>query len=128
MPGRRNCKVHPNDLRLDRPNLDCNLQQPRGTLANFQLDETAGVGVALRGGQVRVQPDARSGEEELGSAGAERTYGIAEDALTPAQGWSLAKLRKRWNRHKNTVAPWWEANSKEAYNCGLDGLARGLAN
>ena len=24
------------------------------------------------------------------------------------------------------MAPWWEANSKEAYNCGLDGLARAL--
>ena len=59
---------------------------------------------------------------------AERSYGVAEDDLTPSQGWSLAKLRKTWNQRKNEVAPWWEANSKEAYNSGLDGLARALQN
>jgi putative transposase len=40
----------------------------------------------------------------------------------------LAKLRKTWNAHKDAVAPWWPANSKEAYNSGLDGLARALGN
>ena len=60
--------------------------------------------------------------------GAERSYGITEDELTPPQGWSLAKLRKTWNARKSEVAPWWEANSKEAYNSGLDGLARALEN
>ena len=70
-------------------------------------------------GVVKVNLDQRS---------AERSYGIAEDELTPAQGWSLAKLRKTWNAHKDEVAPWWPANSKEAYNSGLDGLARGLEN
>jgi putative transposase len=64
----------------------------------------------------------------LDQRSAERSYGIAEDELTPAQGWSLAKLRKTWNAHKNEVAPWWPANSKEAYNSGLDGLARALQN
>jgi putative transposase len=59
---------------------------------------------------------------------AERSYGIAENELTPLQGWSLPKLRKTWNRIKNDVAPWWDANSKEAYNSGLDGLARALDN
>jgi putative transposase len=59
---------------------------------------------------------------------AEKSYGIAGDDLTAWQGWSLPKLRKTWNAHKNTVAPWWEANSKEAYNSGLDGLARALQN
>ena len=58
---------------------------------------------------------------------AERSYGISGDDLTAAQGWSLAKLRKTWNAHKNEVAPWWQANSKEAYNSGLDGLARDRA-
>ena len=29
---------------------------------------------------------------------------------------------------KSAVAPWWEENSKEAYNSGLDGLARALQN
>jgi putative transposase len=59
---------------------------------------------------------------------AERSYGVADQDLTPAQGWSLAKLRKTWNQVKSDVAPWWEANSKEAYNSGLDGLARALEN
>ncbi len=57
---------------------------------------------------------------------AERTYGIAEEALTPSLGWSLAGLRKEWNRRKDDAAPWWAENSKEAYNSGLDALARGF--
>jgi putative transposase len=64
----------------------------------------------------------------LDQRAAERSYGIAEEDLTPSQGWSLAKLRKTWNAHKGVVAPWWQANSKEAYNSGLDGLARALEN
>ena len=64
----------------------------------------------------------------LDQRSAERSYGITEQELTAAQGWSLAKLRKTWNQRKNMVAPWWEANSKEAYTSGLDGLARALAN
>ena len=64
----------------------------------------------------------------LDQRAAERSYGLGKDALTPAQGWSLAKLRKTWNARKSEVAPWWPANSKEAYNSGLDGLARGLEN
>lgn len=57
---------------------------------------------------------------------AERSYDIAEDQLTPVLGWSLPALRKVWNARKDQVAPWWAQNSKEAYNTGLDGLARGL--
>ena len=57
---------------------------------------------------------------------AERSYGIGEDQLTPAVGWSLPALRKAWNQRKAGWAPWWAENSKEAYNTGLDGLARGL--
>lgn len=57
---------------------------------------------------------------------AERSYGIAEDQLTPVLGWSLPALRKVWNQRKADCAPWWGENSKEAYNTGLDGLARGL--
>jgi putative transposase len=59
---------------------------------------------------------------------AERSYGVADDKLTPAQGWSLAKLRKTWNQRKAAAAPWWPSNSKEAYNSGLAGLARALEN
>jgi putative transposase len=42
--------------------------------------------------------------------------------------WTLPALRREWNRAKDQVAPWWQANSKEAYNSGLDALARGLKN
>lgn len=58
--------------------------------------------------------------------GAERTYGIAEQELTPVQKWSLPALRRTWNTRKDTAAPWWADNSKEAYNTGLDNLARAL--
>ncbi len=57
---------------------------------------------------------------------AERSYGVAEDRLTPALSWTLPSLRREWNARKDVVAPWWAANSKEAYNTGLDALARGL--
>ncbi|OBG40612.1 IS607 family element RNA-guided endonuclease TnpB [Mycolicibacter heraklionensis] len=57
---------------------------------------------------------------------AERSYGVSEAELTPVLGWSLPALRKVWNQRKSSRAPWWAENSKEAYNTGLDGLARGL--
>lgn len=57
---------------------------------------------------------------------AERTYGIDESELTAPLGWTLPTFRKLWNRRKTTYAPWWAENSKEAYNTGLDALARGL--
>jgi putative transposase len=42
--------------------------------------------------------------------------------------WTLPELRREWNRAKDDVAPWWAENSKEAYNSGLDALARALKN
>ena len=42
--------------------------------------------------------------------------------------WTLPALRREWNRVKQQVAPWWQENSKEAYNSGLDALARALKN
>ncbi|WP_243123230.1 IS607 family element RNA-guided endonuclease TnpB [Thermaerobacter sp. FW80] len=48
-----------------------------------------------------------------------------EDVEVP---WTLAALRREWNRQKHLVAPWWRENSKEAYSSGLDGLARALQN
>jgi putative transposase len=59
---------------------------------------------------------------------AERSYDIAEANLTPAVSWSLYSLRKDWNAAKDTVAPWWRECSKEAFNTGLDQLARALKN
>lgn len=57
---------------------------------------------------------------------AEKTYGITD--LTPTAGWTLPALRRTWNDTKATVAPWWAECSKEAYNTGLDALARALKN
>ena len=59
---------------------------------------------------------------------AERSYGVADELLTPSVGWSLPALRKAWNAAKGEVAPWWRECSKEAFNTGLDALARGLKN
>jgi putative transposase len=59
---------------------------------------------------------------------AERSYGIPDHQLTAAPSWSLPALRKAWNIAKNYVAPWWAECSKEAFNTGLDALARGLKN
>ena len=59
---------------------------------------------------------------------AEKSYGIAGDDLTPCISWSLYSLRKDWNAAKDTVAPWWAECSKEAFNTGLDQLARALKN
>jgi IS605 OrfB family transposase len=59
---------------------------------------------------------------------AERTYGVQDEDLTPTQSWSLAGLRLSWNAVKPAVAPWWTEVSKEAFNTGLDTLARGLKN
>ncbi len=59
---------------------------------------------------------------------AERTYGIPDELLTPSLSWSLPALRRVWNQAKAEVAPWWGEVSKEAFNTGLDALARGLRN
>ncbi|GKQ37047.1 IS607 family element RNA-guided endonuclease TnpB [Streptomyces sp. A012304] len=53
---------------------------------------------------------------------AEETYGVPEESLTEWRPWSLPSLRKAFNAAKHTdprFAPWWEENSKEAYNTGL---------
>jgi putative transposase len=57
---------------------------------------------------------------------AERSYGVPGEQLTEAP-WTLPALRRWWNASKETLAPWWRENSKEAYSSGLDALARGLA-
>ncbi len=59
---------------------------------------------------------------------AERSYGVAEEYLTPAVSWSAYSLRRAWNAAKDDVAPWWAENSKEAYSSGLANLASALSN
>ncbi|NMO51154.1 IS200/IS605 family element transposase accessory protein TnpB [Actinoplanes sp. TBRC 11911] len=67
-------------------------------------------------------------EAVMGQRAAERSYGVPDEQLTPSMPWSLAGLRKAWNAVKADVAPWWAEMSKEAFNTGLDALARGLRN
>src|ERR1700728_4139297 len=50
------------------------------------------------------------------------------DDLTPSVSWSLYSLRGDWNAAKDQVAPYWAECSKEAFNTGLDELARALKN
>jgi putative transposase len=64
----------------------------------------------------------------LDQRGAERSYGLSADELTPSVGWSAYALRKDWNARKDTVAPWWAENSKEAYAAGCANLSRALGN
>lgn len=52
-------------------------------------------------------------------------HAAGQDVQVP---WTLPELRREWNRCKHQVAPWWAENSKEAYNSGLDALARALRN
>ena len=59
---------------------------------------------------------------------AERSYGLAEDQLTPKVDRSAYGLRKAWNAAKHEVAPWWAENSKEAYAAGCANLAAALRN
>ena len=59
---------------------------------------------------------------------AERSYGVPDDQITGHLSWSLPALRKAWNAAKAEAAPWWPEVSKEAFNTGLDALARGLKN
>jgi IS605 OrfB family transposase len=59
---------------------------------------------------------------------AERSYDVPDEMLTPSLSWSLPALRKAWNTAKPEAAPWWGEVSKEAFNTGLDALARGLKN
>ena len=77
--------------------------------------------VAFNWGLARVKAN-------LAQREAERSYGIAGADLTPSLSWSLYSLRKDWNAAKDQVAPWRAECSKEAFNTGLDQLARALKN
>jgi len=77
--------------------------------------------VAFNWGLARVKAN-------LSQREAEKSHAIAEADLTPYVDWSFYGLRKAWNAAKDTVAPWWAENSKEAYATGLERLARALKN
>lgn len=59
---------------------------------------------------------------------AEESYGVPADQRTPWINTSAYSLRKAWNAAKDTVAPWWAENSKEAYATGCTNLATALGN
>ncbi|MET8050444.1 IS607 family element RNA-guided endonuclease TnpB [Streptosporangium sp. NPDC005286] len=97
----------------------------------YALDPTPAQAVALfsHGGAARFVFNwalARI-KAALSQREAEKTYGVPAKLLTEVP-WSLYALRRLWNAAKNGVAPWWAENSKEAYNSGLDGVARALKN
>ena len=92
--------------------------------------------------KVRLDPTPRQGRMLMSHAGAARfafNKGLAhvKDALDKGEEpeWSYYALRKWWNANKATLAvnpetgeQWWQENSKEAYNSGLESLADGLRN
>ncbi|MET8907521.1 IS607 family element RNA-guided endonuclease TnpB [Micromonospora sp. NPDC004551] len=98
----------------------------------FALDLTPGQerGVLAHAGAARVAHNWALARVKavMDQRAAERTYGVTEELLTPAVSWSLPALRKAWNAAKTDVAPWWRECSKEAFNTGLDALARALKN
>ncbi|HEX9174861.1 MAG TPA: hypothetical protein VF874_01800, partial [Mycobacterium sp.] len=49
---------------------------------------------------------------------AERSYGIAEDDLTPCMSWSFVSLRNDWNQRKHTVAV--RADGTPRFRCRRD--------
>ncbi|WP_211229592.1 IS607 family element RNA-guided endonuclease TnpB [Nakamurella lactea] len=51
-----------------------------------------------------------------------------QDQTHTSTRWTLADLRRRWNTEKDTVAPWWAANSKECYSSGITDLVQALDN
>ena len=96
----------------------------RGALASHAGGARFAYGWGLRLVQSRLGQAARVREGALSEGASAREAGALARAVPVP--WSLAALRKEWNRAKAQVAPWWAENSKECYSSGLDALARGL--
>ena len=94
---------------------------PTPTQDRALRSHAGGARVAFNWGLSRVKAN-------LSQREAEKSYGVADADLTPYIDWSFYALRKAWNAAKDTVAPWWRENSKEAYATGLERLARALTN
>ncbi|KAA2251407.1 helix-turn-helix domain-containing protein, partial [Solihabitans fulvus] len=98
----------------------------------FALDPTPAQDDALRshcGGQrYAFNWGLAQVKANLGQREAEKSYDVTDDQLTPSLSWSAYSLRAGWNQAKDTVAPWWSENSKEAYASGLANLATALKN
>ena len=98
----------------------------------FALDPTSSQEEALRShcGAARFAYNhmLAAVKANLDQRAAEKSYGLTGDELTPSVGWSAYSLRKTWNTQKDTSAPWWAENSKEAYASGCANLAAALKN
>jgi len=98
----------------------------RVTAAKFEVEWPADPG---RAGLVRSHFGARRFAFNWGLALVKVDLDARKaDPAHESVGWDLGSLRWAWNRAKDTVAPWWAANSKECYSCGLADLVDGLRN
>ena len=96
----------------------------------FALDPTASQRRALASHCGAARFAFNWGLEQVQAAMALREFELCMfgEVRSELVGWSLAALRREWNRNKVIVAPWWAANSKEAYSSGLAALAAALQN
>ena len=114
---------------------------PQGWVAQayrFALDPTPAQAEALGshagGARFAYNVMLAAVKANLDQRAAERSYGIAEQDLTPSLGWSFQALRNDFNRRKHTVAvradgtPWWPENSKEVYANACRALSEALSN
>jgi hypothetical protein len=86
--GRRNCNVNLDDLRGDRPEIDCEPQQARGIPCNLQPDET--VGAAAVGGCGVIAGVVGGGGKSL-----EFGCGISGLGGLSVWPWQVAQRRRR---------------------------------
>ncbi|MGH9116468.1 MAG: IS607 family element RNA-guided endonuclease TnpB [Acidimicrobiales bacterium] len=96
----------------------------------FALDPTPAQDRALAShvGAARKAFNSMLGEVKATLTARQWEQRLLGGCLTEPQGWSLPALRRTWNRRKGEWAPWWPEVSKEAFNTGLDSLARALKN
>lgn len=104
----------------------------------FALDPTASQLAALEshagGARFAYNTMLAAVKANLDQRAAERSYGIAEQDLTPSMSWSFQSLRNAFNVCKHSAAvrsdgsPWWAENSKEVYAGACRNLSAGLSN
>lgn len=106
-------------------------------MARYQIP----AGRIVKGWTIRLEPSADQAARFRRDCGARRfAYNWAVTEINGAfeRGretgehdqtvWSAYSLRKRWNRVKAEVAPWWAECSKEAYSTGIADAVTALKN
>jgi putative transposase len=101
----------------------------------------APAGVIVKGWVVQLEPSPEQAARFRRDCGARRfayNWAVTEIGQAFQRGretgehdpavWSAYALRKRWNRAKAEVAPWWAGNSKEAYATGIADAVTALKN